>query len=338
MMIEDLFISVIIPTYNRQESLLACLSSLERQTHPSGAFEVIVVDDGSSDGTVEAAREFMRQSKLNLLILSKVHAGPGAARNYGAEQAKGALLAFLEDDVTAEEHWLERASREFMTKSIAGLEGVTYVQNSLDSLRAFEEVGYLSFIPCNLFIRKEVFHRVGGYDPAFFDEATNLYFREDADLGFRLLQLGCRVEKAGNVIVTHPVQFFSSRDAYRHVRRFYFDPLLHRKNPQLFRTRLETKKFWFIRVHRPFHYLCLFHLLFFLLIFAAMPLHHAATLFALALLLLIVHTGIRYRYERKLLPRLWKVMDTVRYAILPFYYLYWLVRGCRKFQNWAVLI
>lgn len=84
--------SVIIPTFNRKDCLLECLASVFAQTHP--AHEIIVVDDGSTDGTIEALSCFGDR----VIVLEQENAGPGAARNRGAKVASGEYLAFLDSD------------------------------------------------------------------------------------------------------------------------------------------------------------------------------------------------------------------------------------------------
>jgi hypothetical protein len=90
-MSETLF-SVVIPCYERRDLLLRTLNSVWRQTHI--AYEVIVVDDGSSDGTVEHLKSLGDRIKL----LTQRNLGPGAARNRGLEQARGRYVAFLDSD------------------------------------------------------------------------------------------------------------------------------------------------------------------------------------------------------------------------------------------------
>jgi glycosyltransferase involved in cell wall biosynthesis len=84
--------SVIIPTYNRKDFLLKCLETVFNQLH--APYEVILVDDGSTDGTIEALAIFGNDLK----IIEQTNAGPGAARNRGAEVASGDYLAFLDSD------------------------------------------------------------------------------------------------------------------------------------------------------------------------------------------------------------------------------------------------
>ncbi|GAA0761651.1 hypothetical protein FHS52_003216 [Erythromicrobium ramosum] len=84
--------SIIIPTYNRKHYLLECLETVFAQSY--APHEVIVVDDGSTDGTIEALQKF--EDRIH--VIRQANAGPGAARNRGAMGAKGEYLAFLDSD------------------------------------------------------------------------------------------------------------------------------------------------------------------------------------------------------------------------------------------------
>lgn len=86
------FFSVVIPTYNRREMLRDALASIWSQTFSD--YEVIVVDDGSTDGT----RESLASANAPLRFLTQSHRGPGAARNLGIREAQGEYLAFLDSD------------------------------------------------------------------------------------------------------------------------------------------------------------------------------------------------------------------------------------------------
>lgn len=93
-------VSVIAPTYNEEKHISQCLESLMNQTHPD--YEVIVVDDGSADRTLEIARSF------NVWTLRQDHRGPGLARNLGAAHASGEILVFLDADMSFAPDFLER--------------------------------------------------------------------------------------------------------------------------------------------------------------------------------------------------------------------------------------
>ena len=93
-------VSVIIPTYNRLARLKMVVSALELQTYPLDDFEVIVVSDGSTDGTDTFLQSW--QTSLNLRLVFQDNQGAAAARNFGIEEAGGELILFVDDDVVPE--------------------------------------------------------------------------------------------------------------------------------------------------------------------------------------------------------------------------------------------
>ena len=97
-------ISIIIPTYNEEHVILDCLKSLAKQSIHN--FEVIVVDDGSTDNTLKALSE-IRNLKFEIRVLRGAHLGAGGARNEGAKHAKGDILVFVDSDMTFDKHFLK---------------------------------------------------------------------------------------------------------------------------------------------------------------------------------------------------------------------------------------
>ena len=96
-------VSVIIPTYNRKGFLQETLSSLTQQTYPSDRFEVIVVADGSTDGTKEIEAETF---PFTLRYFWQTNQGDAAARNTGAQQSRADILVFLDDDILVDSDYL----------------------------------------------------------------------------------------------------------------------------------------------------------------------------------------------------------------------------------------
>jgi glycosyltransferase involved in cell wall biosynthesis len=90
-------LSVVIPTYNRRDRLVRVLAALARQTTPASEFEVVVVDDGSTDGTDEWLKS--TSTPFMLHTLRQANAGPARARNAGVERAGGQIVLFIDDDV-----------------------------------------------------------------------------------------------------------------------------------------------------------------------------------------------------------------------------------------------
>ena len=90
-------LSVVVPTYNRRDRLARVLAALERQNTPASQFEVVVVDDGSTDGTSDWLASFKSSYALQHVRLS--NGGPARARNVGVERAAGEIVLFIDDDV-----------------------------------------------------------------------------------------------------------------------------------------------------------------------------------------------------------------------------------------------
>ena len=103
--------SIIIPTYDRPAQLANCLKALARLDYPHDRFEVLVVDDGSKTPPEALATSF--RERLDVRLLIQAHAGPAAARNTGAAQAKGRFLAFTDDDCMPAPDWLQTLAARF---------------------------------------------------------------------------------------------------------------------------------------------------------------------------------------------------------------------------------
>ena len=108
-------LSVIIPTYNEGDVILKCLESLSKQTHRD--FDIIVVDDGSTDGTVEKLQE---SKNPRIQILEQKHQGAGAARNLGEKNAKGRILVFVDADMTFDKDFLSKLVKPIEEGKVKG--------------------------------------------------------------------------------------------------------------------------------------------------------------------------------------------------------------------------
>jgi len=105
-------VSVIVPAFNEEASLPACLETLGRQTYPD--LEVIVVDDGSTDGTREVARSHRAR------VLEQTHRGPGAARNLGARGASGRILVLIDADMSFDPAFVDKLTEPIRRGSAVG--------------------------------------------------------------------------------------------------------------------------------------------------------------------------------------------------------------------------
>lgn len=239
--------SVVVPTLGSPEKLDALLGALESQTYPRARWELIVCPDGAPLSTAVSERVARLGGRS---MLSERRHGPGAARNRGAAAARGEFLAFTEDDCTPEPDWLEHAAahldRDATTDVIVG---ETLKPDGRPVRRSAD--GLPHYLPTNLFVRRAVFERAGGYGEAFFDADTGAYFREDSDLGFTLESLRASIELAGDVRVVHPAEHAAFLDPLRWAARYEMDPLLAARHPERFRDRIEVHRLGPFRVRRP---------------------------------------------------------------------------------------
>jgi glycosyltransferase involved in cell wall biosynthesis len=330
------FFSVIMPTFNRRDSVRHCLESLGRQSFPMSGIEVIVAVDGSTDGTAKVLRAL--ELPYSLTVVELENEGPGSARNAAAACAKGIFLACTEDDVSPSVTWLEQAHNILKDDAWDVLEGHTGYPGTQKSVRNFERRMTASFIPCNLFVRRDLFVRVGGYSPEFFDRAGGgLYFREDSDLGFRLQDAGARVHIDETLLVIHPPQFQSMRECFRHARRYRFDALLFRRHPRRYREVIEVKTFGSFTVRRAQQPVALLDLAAVIAtIGSAATGNWMAALFCIGV---VIFCGwlFRCKYQGIRGLRLWLLHETAGFTLLPFVYLEAVLRGCIKYRTAGIL-
>ncbi len=245
------FVSVIIPTYNRKNLLKNCLISVLNQDYKN--FEVIIVDDGSNDGTNKLIYDF-KKIYNNIKYFNQKNAGPGAARNNGIKNAKGSIIAFTDDDCLVQKDWIKNALINFKDTSVAGVEGLTFTKKNNTSPLSILTYTYdgAGFMTCNMFYRRQVLLGVNGFDTNF-----KKAFREDTDLGWRILDRGYKILFDREVKVEHLVLKYNLKNFIKkHIRlnELFWDVLLLKKHPRRFRSSNEVL-FRIINMHSIFHYI-----------------------------------------------------------------------------------
>lgn len=240
-------VSVIIPTHNRCAVLRRTLDSLNRQTFPLNAVEVVVVADGCSDGTLEMLSHY--QADFTLRFIEQPGQGPAAARNAGAAKATGQLLIFLDDNIKAALSLIEghvMVHRQKPGGVVIGylppvLEHQTgffrcTLQNWWENMfEAMREVGhryaYTDLLSGNFSLAAELFQRMGGFNPS-------LYYHEDYELGVRLHKAGVPFTFAPNALGYHHEITDVNRALHRKYQEGQADVQLGYLHPELRSTLL----------------------------------------------------------------------------------------------------
>ena len=196
-------ISVVICSYNGSRTIRQSLAALRKVIYPQ--FEVIVVDDGSRDGTAEIVREYD-----NVRLIRQANAGLSAARNTGWQNAQGEIVAYLDDDASPDPHWLQYLASDFMSGNDAGVGGPniafpddTFVARCVDHAPGNPTHVLLTdrvaeHLPgCNMAFRKSCLAAIGGFDPKF------RIAGDDVDLCWRLQEQGWRLGFHPGAMVWH---------------------------------------------------------------------------------------------------------------------------------------
>jgi glycosyltransferase involved in cell wall biosynthesis len=227
-------VSIVIPTYNRKESLNNTLISLFNQTCSQDKYEIIVCDDGSTDGTEEMVNDLIKKSPCALRYFKEENKGPASARNLGISNALGEIIGFTDDDCVVSKTWIEYAVPHLNNKKIGGVIGATipeetYTQKTLKTthtLQITEEEA--SYATCNIFYSKNVLIEVGGFDAEF-----KMALSEDTDLGLRVKNRNYEFCFDNTIIVYHNVTYRSIIQHLKSLKKYESRVLLHKKHPEL---------------------------------------------------------------------------------------------------------
>ena len=198
-----MFLSVVVATYNRRETLRVTLQKLNLQTYPRTEYEVIVVDDGSTDGTGAMVQSLSPEMNYSLRYLVHENRGPGATENRGIQAAVGVIVLLIADDIHLEPWTLQthvNFHREHPEPNFAALGRVlqspklpqTVFHKNWDpfkywEIEGFTELPYWKFWACHISVKRDFMLKVG-----LFREHKGAA-HEDVELGYRLCSKGLRI-------------------------------------------------------------------------------------------------------------------------------------------------
>jgi len=216
--VAEMKLSLVIPTYNQSQILPKSIAAIFRQTLPREQYEVLVVNDGSTDETSEIVRSL--QQEFNLRYFSQENKGAGAARNKGIGEAKNEIIVLIQDDIIATSNFLgeHRKFHQQHPEENTAVVGFTTWHKDLkitpfmhwlehggpqfdyDRISGKLEVDHLAFYTCNLSLKRK-FLINNLFDESFAVSGGTAY--EDIELGFRLTKKGMRLLYNPSAIAYH---------------------------------------------------------------------------------------------------------------------------------------
>ena len=218
-------VSVILTTYNRADLLPVALQCLSAQTFPREKWELVIMDDGSTDATPQIIAPFLRKMR-NARYFKKKHEGLSAGRNGGISHAKWDLVAFTDYDCLPSPDWISELWATYQKEKPLGIEGkvITDTNKPLFSNAPQNERGR-KYIGCNSAYTRAILDKVGGYDKRFF------WVRDDTDVAFRVLKHG-KIAFAEKAVVYHPARATNPVHLVKRLSIIQSDLLLFRKHPR----------------------------------------------------------------------------------------------------------
>ncbi|MDO8614715.1 MAG: glycosyltransferase family A protein [Dehalococcoidia bacterium] len=195
-------VSVVVPTRNRRDLLSDTIGALLAQDMPPGSYEILVVDNASTDGTTELLQAAAMSSPVPFTgIRAKRNRGPAVSRNTGVQNARGKIVAFTDSDCVPTHSWL----RSMLTAFAAGV-GVAQGRTTAHPAQGQPLFNHFietldfdgSYSTSNVAYLKEAVVEAGGFDPG-------CSYWEDVDLGWRVYRLGWEAVFAPEALVYHQV-------------------------------------------------------------------------------------------------------------------------------------
>lgn len=235
-------LSVIIPAYNRKDALKECILSLINQDCSQERYEIIVVDDGSSDGTATLMAALIQQYP-GIRYIQRSHQGPAATRNAGIKESIGTIIAFTDNDCMPASDWIRNIIEAHqMHKNVLAIGGLTsvnphnikaevsqFLSDGAISLRINDKNEYIFFPTCNVSFKRELLKEA-------FSELFPLPAGEDLEFFWRSFKKGNKfffVEKLRVFHNCHPNFESFLKQAYMYGRGNYLVQYLHQDHPLL---------------------------------------------------------------------------------------------------------
>ena len=204
-------VSIIIPVYNDPSGLKVTLDCLVTQVFPKDQYEVIVVDNGSTDNTSEIGNKYADQfhDTIRFVLENKVQ-GSYAARNKGIEVSRGKLLILLDANVTLGSDYIEKVNNRFRKSNVDYLgcnvkmrikkSSISSRYNFIHGFNIENSIQNENYTPtCNLIVKRKIINKIGNFD-------SRLEGGGDFEFGERVTSAGFRLDYAEDIILYHPTR------------------------------------------------------------------------------------------------------------------------------------
>jgi len=219
-------ISVVVCTYNRAGLLPDCLTALQNQTLDDDLYEIIIINNNSTDNTDQVARDFINKIN-NFRLINEKRQGLSNARNSGVKRAKGDYLAFIDDDSIADKDWLKNAMTIAKEKKPDIFGGPVYPMYNVEKPAWFKdqyvirgymgETGWLEkgfIIGTNIFFKKGLIEQYGGFDPELGMKGDDIGYHEETLLVNRAFNEKKKVYYSNDLMVKDLIDDFKLTDAF----------------------------------------------------------------------------------------------------------------------------
>jgi len=219
-----LSVTAIICTRNRSRFLALAIGSLQNQTYAPHRYEILVVDNGSTDDTSAVVTRLARNSPVPVHLVEESQVGLSVARNTSWKFAQGEIVAYLDDDAIACPDWIEQCVKVYMDGDhVQGVGGriepwwesppPTWMPSSMlryltsldfgDQTRA---IAWPEFLPgCNCSYRRNVFEHIGGFDTQLGRSGASLLAMEDNEFSLRAMRAGMTLYYSPHMAIRHYV-------------------------------------------------------------------------------------------------------------------------------------
>lgn len=216
------FITVVIPAFNEEEYLPSCLKAIKRQTYPKDRYNIIVVDNNSSDSTAKIAE------KAGAIVVKEKKQGHVFALNTGMKRAKGQIIATTDADTEVMRNWLAVIADVFIDKDVVAVTGSAHYKSKSRMKRNIVKFSYYAYLKVhfafgkpslsglNLAVRKSAFYQIKGLDTRY-----NIF--GDVELGLRIKKVGKVLFRKDLSVVSSPRRWKkgSLEDYYKYINSYF---------------------------------------------------------------------------------------------------------------------